>query len=153
DSRRQVLASQTMLRDTLRGCGQILAVLVFNSACIARCRLGSCVTCRLISRNRGGRSWSLLARWTRPQLLGGPKQGGRTMGQRTGYWRHSFGRIAAAALLLAGLLVVGGAVAPQALALTPAMANSCQLSSARGDIHHVIYIQFDNTHFRRDNPN
>src|SRR5579859_2406131 len=31
--------------------------------------------------------------------------------------------------------------------------SSCQLNSAKGDIHHVIYIQFDNTHFRRDNPN
>ncbi len=29
----------------------------------------------------------------------------------------------------------------------------CQLASARGQIHHVIYIQFDNVHFRRDNPN
>jgi hypothetical protein len=75
------------------------------------------------------------------------------MSQRTGHWRYSFGRIAAAALLLAGLLVAGGTVAPQALAVMPAMANSCQLSSAKGDIQHVIYIQFDNTHFLRDNPN
>jgi hypothetical protein len=30
---------------------------------------------------------------------------------------------------------------------------TCHLKSARGDIQHVIYIQFDNTHFRRDNPN
>jgi len=30
---------------------------------------------------------------------------------------------------------------------------ACQLNSARGDIQHVIYVQFDNTHFRRDNPN
>src|SRR5437879_3337459 len=32
-------------------------------------------------------------------------------------------------------------------------AGGCQLNSARGNIQHVIYIQFDNTHFRRDNPN
>ncbi|HEX9376337.1 MAG TPA: hypothetical protein VGB19_08875 [Actinomycetota bacterium] len=32
-------------------------------------------------------------------------------------------------------------------------AAGCQLNSARGQIHHVIYIQFDNTHFLRDNPN
>jgi hypothetical protein len=32
-------------------------------------------------------------------------------------------------------------------------ATGCQLKSAKGDIKHVIYIQFDNTHFRRDNPN
>jgi len=31
--------------------------------------------------------------------------------------------------------------------------NGCRLNSAQGDIHHVIYIQFDNVHFRRDNPN
>jgi len=42
-------------------------------------------------------------------------------------------------------------------ALTPlaALANDggCRLQSAHGDIKHVIYIQFDNVHFRRDNPN
>ena len=32
-------------------------------------------------------------------------------------------------------------------------ASACQLKSAKGNIKHVIYIQFDNTHFRRDNPN
>jgi hypothetical protein len=31
--------------------------------------------------------------------------------------------------------------------------DGCNLKSARGDIQHVIYIQFDNVHFRRDNPN
>jgi Type I phosphodiesterase / nucleotide pyrophosphatase len=31
--------------------------------------------------------------------------------------------------------------------------NSCQLNSANGNIQHVIYIIFDNTHFLRDNPN
>lgn len=41
--------------------------------------------------------------------------------------------------------------------VVPAEANnhtaSCQLDPDRRDIKHVIYIQFDNTHFRRDNPN
>src|SRR5205823_7411248 len=32
-------------------------------------------------------------------------------------------------------------------------ASACALKSAKGNIKHVIYIQFDNTHFRRDNPN
>jgi hypothetical protein len=32
-------------------------------------------------------------------------------------------------------------------------AGGCQLHSAKGDIKHVIYLQFDNTHFLRDNPN
>jgi hypothetical protein len=31
--------------------------------------------------------------------------------------------------------------------------TGCQLNSPKGNIKHVIYIQFDNTHFRRDNPN
>jgi hypothetical protein len=30
---------------------------------------------------------------------------------------------------------------------------ACQLKSPKGNIKHVIYVQFDNTHFRRDNPN
>ena len=34
-----------------------------------------------------------------------------------------------------------------------AATSSCQLNSAQGTIQHVIYIQFDNTHFTRDNPN
>ena len=69
-------------------------------------------------------------------------------------WRHPFGRIAAAvSLLVASLVVGGGAAAPLALAVAPATASNCQLSSAKGNIHHVIYVQFDNTHFLRDNPN
>jgi hypothetical protein len=40
------------------------------------------------------------------------------------------------------------------LAATAVRADStCQLNSANGNIKHVIYIQFDNTHFKRDNPN
>jgi hypothetical protein len=36
----------------------------------------------------------------------------------------------------------------------PALAsNGCQLNSFHNSIQHVIYIQFDNTHFRRDDPN
>jgi hypothetical protein len=31
--------------------------------------------------------------------------------------------------------------------------GGCALNSARGEIRHMIYIQFDNVHFRRDNPN
>jgi hypothetical protein len=31
--------------------------------------------------------------------------------------------------------------------------TGCQLNSPKGNVKHVIYIQFDNTHFRRDNPN
>jgi hypothetical protein len=47
--------------------------------------------------------------------------------------------------------------AAAAAALAPALAfadiQSCKLNSAHGEIKHVIYLQFDNTHFRRDIPN
>src|SRR5882672_7600700 len=39
--------------------------------------------------------------------------------------------------------------------LAPGLASAqatCRLNSARGEIQHVIYIQFDNTHLRRDIP-
>ena len=39
-------------------------------------------------------------------------------------------------------------------AVLPAGAQrNCQLNSAQGKIQHVIYLQFDNVHLRRDNPN
>lgn len=34
-----------------------------------------------------------------------------------------------------------------------AAGGGCALKSAHGDIQHVIYIQLDNVHFTRDNPN
>jgi hypothetical protein len=40
-----------------------------------------------------------------------------------------------------------GAAAP------PSSAGTCLLNSAKGQVQHVIYVQFDNTHFTRDNPN
>ena len=40
-----------------------------------------------------------------------------------------------------------------ATALSAAAAGTCNLGSQNGAIERVIYIQFDNTHFRRDNPN
>jgi hypothetical protein len=48
--------------------------------------------------------------------------------------------------ILTGLLLIasGGVSLAQ---------NSCPLNSPSGRIKHVIYVQFDNTHFVRDNPN
>jgi len=40
-----------------------------------------------------------------------------------------------------------------AVAGTPPAQAKCQLNSPSGRIKHVIYVQFDNTHFLRDNPN
>jgi hypothetical protein len=59
-------------------------------------------------------------------------------------------------------LVSAGFLAASAIAATPAVTGSgraanastgCDLQSAGDNIQHVIYIQFDNTHFRRDDPN
>lgn len=35
----------------------------------------------------------------------------------------------------------------------PSTGSTCQLASAGNQIQHVIYVQFDNVHFTRDNPN
>lgn len=48
--------------------------------------------------------------------------------------------------IMIGILVI--AVAGTCLAQ-----SKCQLKSPSGKIKHVIYVQFDNTHFLRDNPN
>jgi hypothetical protein len=56
----------------------------------------------------------------------------------------------AAAILVAASLTVAPA---GALVRGASASGGCELQSAKGDIKHVIHIQFDNTHFRRDNPN
>jgi hypothetical protein len=60
-------------------------------------------------------------------------------------------------LLIAGLIATGFAAARvQSNAASPSRAlaaSGCQLASAGSNIKHVIYIQFDNTHFLRDKPN
>jgi hypothetical protein len=67
-------------------------------------------------------------------------------------WRHPLARVvsmtALATLLVGGLAVVAFRPSPVVQA-----AGGCTLNSAHGNIQHVIHIQFDNTHFRRDNPN
>ena len=66
--------------------------------------------------------------------------------------RKTRGRIAGliAAVLAAASLTVAPAVQVVGAAAPP---TGCQLQSAKGAIQHVIYVQFDNTHFLRDNPN
>src|SRR5256714_7144156 len=54
---------------------------------------------------------------------------------------------AAVATKISAALTISGRTA------SAATTTGCQLASAKGNIKHVIYIQFDNTHFRRDNPN
>jgi hypothetical protein len=64
--------------------------------------------------------------------------------------------VAAAAALTLGVTATAGAAAarpagPRA-ARAGATASGCALG-AGGSIRHVIYLQFDNTHYTRDNPN
>jgi hypothetical protein len=58
------------------------------------------------------------------------------------------------ALFLSGaLLLMTLAPASGLGASRPASANGCRLGSAAGAVQHLIYLQFDNVHFSRDNPN
>jgi hypothetical protein len=68
-------------------------------------------------------------------------------------------RVLALGVVTLACLVAGGLATARATKAGPAgvrgaaTASGCQLNSAKGKIRHVIYVQFDNTHFRRDNPN
>ncbi|HVD89300.1 MAG TPA: hypothetical protein VNB91_10450, partial [Jatrophihabitantaceae bacterium] len=63
----------------------------------------------------------------------------------------------------AAILAAAVALAASSLAATPVLragsrsavdaATSCSLQSAKGDVKHVIHVQFDNTHLLRDDPN
>lgn len=70
-------------------------------------------------------------------------------------WRRPVWRVASIAALFALLFgIAAGWPVLHALNTTHAASSSdCRISSAKGDIQHVIYVQFDNTHFTRDNPN
>src|SRR5690349_3661846 len=75
------------------------------------------------------------------------------MAQMKGLWRNHFTRIFVLASLLSMTLGFVGLPFTQTIVSTAHAAGGCQLNSAKGNIQHVIYIQFDNTHFTRDNPN
>ncbi len=64
-------------------------------------------------------------------------------------------RLASLPLTLVMLLasVFTYATPVSALAAAPATPAGCQFNSAKGQIQHVIVVQFDNVHFTRDNPN
>src|SRR6267378_7010850 len=55
-------------------------------------------------------------------------------------------------LVFSAYLTVSLLLAPGAFG-APTAGSGCQLQSPKGNVQHVIYIQFDNTHFRKDNPN
>ncbi len=66
-------------------------------------------------------------------------------------WRQSLTRAATVFTLLVMLLGSGALITHVSPGVAQA-AGVCTLNSAKGNIQHVIYIQFDNTHFTRDNP-
>lgn len=77
------------------------------------------------------------------------------MDRTKGLWRYPFTRAVVLTLFLA-VSLLGLVILPYLGTTASAHAATgtiCHLNSARGNIQHVIYIQFDNTHFTRDNPN
>jgi hypothetical protein len=76
------------------------------------------------------------------------------MAQMKGLWRNHFTRVCVLATLLSMTLgFVGLPFTQTIVSAHVAITNGCQLNSAKGNIQHVIYVQFDNVHFTRDNPN
>ncbi|MDP9272511.1 MAG: hypothetical protein M3O93_03105 [Chloroflexota bacterium] len=69
---------------------------------------------------------------------------------------HPTVRRVAALAMTAALAASGLAASPLAISSSGSAVKAddgCALNSAKGQIKHVIHIQFDNTHLRRDNPN
>jgi hypothetical protein len=62
-------------------------------------------------------------------------------------------RTLAKVLAIAALPAASLTVAATSLPAQAAKPSGCQLNSAHGAVKHVIQLQFDNVHFRRDNPN
>jgi hypothetical protein len=76
------------------------------------------------------------------------------MAQMKGLWQNHFTRVFVLVSLLSMTLgVVGLPFTQTIVSAHTAATSSCQLNSPKGNVQHVIYIQFDNTHFTRDNPN
>ncbi|HEY3544303.1 MAG TPA: hypothetical protein VGK79_17335 [Gaiellaceae bacterium] len=67
--------------------------------------------------------------------------------------RGKTGLTAAALCAAVAAIAVTTANARTHIDVKAAAAGSCRLASPNGAVKHVIYVQFDNTHFRRDNPN
>jgi hypothetical protein len=62
--------------------------------------------------------------------------------------RRTLAAVLVAVCAVFGLVAASARQTAQAAPVTP-----CQLSNGAGQVKHVIYLQFDNTHYRRDNPN
>src|SRR5437588_35221 len=76
------------------------------------------------------------------------------MSQMKGLWQNHFTRVFVLVSLLSMTLgFVGLPFTQTIVSAHSAATNGCQLNSPKGNVQHVIYVQFDNTHFTRDNPN
>jgi hypothetical protein len=64
-----------------------------------------------------------------------------------------FTTLAAACLVAAGLAAAASGVGRQSTGTAATATAGCQLGNKAGQIQHVIYLQFDNTHLSRDRPN
>src|SRR5919204_5671840 len=60
------------------------------------------------------------------------------------------GRLRALGLVALALLVVPAAAEARTHRAAASAVSGCRLDSAGGPIKHVVYVQFDNTHLRRD---
>src|SRR5260221_7528899 len=98
----------------------------------------------------GGRAAVAPGSLRRGGIAPGRSPGGGTMDRITRLWKQPLARTASVVAILVTLLGSGALVVSRA---THASAGTCRLNSAQSNIQHVIYIQFDNTHFTRDNPN
>ena len=67
--------------------------------------------------------------------------------------KHRSRMLAAVLVSVCAIFGIVAATARQSAHGAPLVVPSCQLGNGAGQIKHVIYLQFDNTHYRRDNPN
>lgn len=73
------------------------------------------------------------------------------MNRVKGLWRTHVVRLCTPMLLLT--MMFGVAWLPSSTASARTATSTCNLGTSSNPIQHVIYVQFDNTHFTRDNPN
>ena len=66
--------------------------------------------------------------------------------------KHRSRTVAAVLVGVCALFGLVAATARQTADAAPLAGPSCQLQNGAGAVKHVIYLQFDNTHYRRDRP-
>jgi hypothetical protein len=64
-----------------------------------------------------------------------------------------FGSLVASSVLATTVMLGSAAIGATAIAANAATSSSSCSLGPNGSVKHVVYVQFDNTHFRRDLPN